>query len=63
MVWGCITAHDRTPLVVVAGKLTGIHYRDEIVIFAFCHSVHPSSGQQRHISAEQRSTTCCVSSA
>ena len=30
---------------------------------AFCHSVHPSSGQQRHISAEQRSTTCCVSSA
>ena len=31
MVWGCITAHGRTPLVVVAGKLTGIHYRDEIV--------------------------------
>ena len=31
MVWGCITAHGRTPLVVVAGKLTGIRYRDEIV--------------------------------
>jgi hypothetical protein len=31
MVWGCITAHGRTPLVVVAGKLTGIHYWDEIV--------------------------------
>jgi hypothetical protein len=28
-----------------------------------CHSVHPSSGQQRHISAGQRSTTCCASSA
>ena len=53
MVWGCITAHGRTPLVVVAGKLTGIRYWDEIV--------HPSSGQC-HISAGQRSTTCCVSS-
>ena len=58
MVWGCITAHGRTPLVVVAGKLTGIRYRDEIVqpfVIPFI--------QQRHISAEQRSTTCCVSSA
>jgi hypothetical protein len=31
MVWGCITAHGRTPLVVVAGKLIGIRYWDEIV--------------------------------
>ena len=31
MVWGGITAHGSTPLVVVAGNLTGIHYRDEIV--------------------------------
>jgi hypothetical protein len=31
MVWGGITAHGRTPLVVVAGYLTGIRYRDEIV--------------------------------
>ena len=28
---GGITAHGRTPLVVVAGNLTGIRYRDEIV--------------------------------
>jgi hypothetical protein len=31
MVWGGITAHGRTPLVVVAGNLTGIRYWDEIV--------------------------------
>jgi hypothetical protein len=31
MVWGGITAHGRTPLVVVAGNLTGIRYQDEIV--------------------------------
>jgi hypothetical protein len=31
MVWGGITAHDRTPLVVFAGNLTGIRYRDDIV--------------------------------
>ena len=31
MVWGCITAHGRTPLVVVAGNVTGMRYRDEIV--------------------------------
>jgi hypothetical protein len=31
IVWGGITAHGRTPLVVVAGNLTGIRYRDEIV--------------------------------
>jgi transposase len=31
MVWGGITAHGRTQLVVVAGYLTGIRYRDEIV--------------------------------
>jgi hypothetical protein len=31
MVWGGITAHGRTPLVVVAGNLTGMRYRDEIV--------------------------------
>ena len=30
---------------------------------ALCHSVHPSSGQQHHISARQRATTCCASSA
>ena len=60
IVWGGIIAHGRTPLVVVAGNLIGMRYRDEI---ALCHSVHPSSGQQRHISAGQRSTTCCASSA
>jgi transposase len=31
MVWGGITAHGRTPLVVVAGNLTRIRYQDEIV--------------------------------
>ena len=31
MAWGSITAHGRTPLVVIAGNLTGIRYRDEIV--------------------------------
>jgi hypothetical protein len=31
MVWGGITAHGRTPFVVVAGNLTGMRYRDEIV--------------------------------
>ena len=31
MVWGGITAHGRTPLVVVGGNLTGIRYLDEIV--------------------------------
>ena len=31
MVWGGITANGRTPLVVVAGNLTGISYRGEIV--------------------------------
>ena len=31
MVRGGITANGRTPLVVVAGNLTGISYRDEIV--------------------------------
>jgi hypothetical protein len=31
MVWEGITAHGRTPLVVVAGNLTGMRYRDEIV--------------------------------
>ena len=62
MVWGGITAHGRTPLVVVAGNL----YRYTLSgwnCLALCHSVHPSSGQQRHISAGQRSTTCCASSA
>jgi hypothetical protein len=31
MVWGGITAHSRTPLVILAGNLTGMRYRDEIV--------------------------------
>ena len=31
MVWGGITAHGRTSLVVVAGNLTFMRYRDEIV--------------------------------
>ena len=30
MVWGGITERGRTPLVVVAGNLTGIRYRDDI---------------------------------
>jgi hypothetical protein len=30
-VWGSITAHGRTLLVVIAGNLTGMRYRDEIV--------------------------------
>ena len=34
MVWGGITAHGRTPLVVVAGNLTGIRYRDEMMLFS-----------------------------
>jgi hypothetical protein len=31
MVWGGKTTHGRTPLVVVAGNLTSIRYRDETV--------------------------------
>ena len=31
MVWEGKTAHGRTPLVVVAGNMTGIRYRDELV--------------------------------
>jgi hypothetical protein len=31
MVWGSITAHGRTPLVVVVGNLTSMRYRNEIV--------------------------------
>ena len=41
MVWGSITAHGRTPLVVIAGNLTGIRYRDEIVqpyVIPFIHA-------------------------
>jgi hypothetical protein len=41
MVWGGITAHSRTPLVVIAGNLTGIRYRDEIVqpyVIPFIHA-------------------------
>jgi hypothetical protein len=41
MVWGGITAHSRTPLVVIPGNLTGIRYRDEIVqpyVIPFIHA-------------------------
>ena len=41
MVWGGITAHSRTPLVVIAGNLTSIRYRDEIVqpyVIPFIHA-------------------------
>jgi hypothetical protein len=31
MVWGSITAHGRTPLVVIAGNMTGMRYRNDIV--------------------------------
>ena len=31
IVWGGIIAHSRTPLVVLAGNMTGIRYRDGIV--------------------------------
>ena len=31
MVWGSITAHGRTPLVVVVGNLTSMRYRNEVV--------------------------------
>ena len=30
MVWGGINLHDRTPLHLVQGNLTGVKYRDEI---------------------------------
>ena len=30
-VWGGITSHGRTQLVIVAGNLTAIRYRDEII--------------------------------
>ena len=33
MVWGGITAHGRTPLLVVARNLTSMCYRDEIMSF------------------------------
>jgi hypothetical protein len=32
MVWEGITERGRTPLVVVAGNLTGTRYRDKIVL-------------------------------
>ena len=31
MVWGGITSHGRTQLVIVNGNLTGLRYRDEII--------------------------------
>ena len=31
IVWGGITSHGRTQLVIVAGNLTAIRYRDEII--------------------------------
>ncbi|KAJ8303830.1 hypothetical protein KUTeg_018623 [Tegillarca granosa] len=31
MVWGGITANDRTPLVVIDRNLTGVRHRDEIL--------------------------------
>jgi hypothetical protein len=40
-VWGGITERGRTPFVVVAGHLTGIRYRDEIVqryVIPFIHA-------------------------
>ena len=51
MVCGGITERSRTPLVVVAGNLTGIR---AIGMKLFSYSVHPSSGQQRNIPAGQR---------
>ena len=54
IVWGGTTERDRTLLVVVAGHMTGIHYRGEIAQ----RYVIPSSMQQRHIPAGQRWTTC-----
>ena len=44
IVWGGITAHGRTPLVVVDGSLTGIRYRDKIVR----HHVMPFIRNSQH---------------
>jgi hypothetical protein len=43
MVWGDITERDRTPLFVVAGNLTGIRYRDEIVQRCVIQFIHAQS--------------------
>ena len=56
VVLGVITERGRTALVVVTGNLTAIG----INCSALSYSVHPSSGQQRHIPAGQRKTTCCA---
>jgi hypothetical protein len=50
VVLGVITERGRTALVVVTGNLTAIG----INCSALSYSVHPSSGQQRHIPAGQR---------
>jgi hypothetical protein len=43
MVWGGKTANGRTPLVVVAGNLTGISYRGEIVQPYVIPFIHPQA--------------------
>lgn len=50
MVWGGMTTHGRTPLVVIDGNLTGVRYRD-IVIQQ--HVLPFINGQQRHVTLQQ----------
>jgi hypothetical protein len=66
--WGGITAHGRTPLVVVAGNLTGIRYWDEIVqpyvipfIQAQANSVTFQQENVRPHVARVRQPSCTVS--
>ena len=50
MVWGGITTHRRTPLVLVQGNLTGIQYRDAIIRQ---HVVPFIRAQQRQVTLQQ----------
>ena len=52
MVWGGITAHGRTPLVVDAGNLTGMRSRNEIVQ----HYAIPFIQAQANITFQQDNT-------
>lgn len=50
MVWGGITAHGRTPLVLVEGNLNAQRYRDEVLR---PHVVPFIRGQARHMTLQQ----------
>ena len=60
MVWGGISAHGRTPLVIINGNLNAPHYLEEVVRL---HVLPLVRGQRRNMTFQQNNakTTCCVS--